>query len=93
MQPIVVPAGGKDKGKGRAARAGGAAKNMTTSTKGMISMMRCCAGSMVVGVIFCIASIVMPIRMGVAYRGSFWLRSGIHRNAAPRRSMETISTR
>ncbi len=57
---------------------------------GMIIMIRCWAGSMVVGVIFCMTNMDTPISTGVRKSGSFWLRSGIHRKDAPRSSMETV---
>ena len=53
----------------------------------------CCAGSRVLGVIFCIANIDTPMSTGVRKSGSFWARSEIHRKGAPRSSTETLSTR
>ena len=49
------------------------------------------AGS--IGVIFCIAYIETPMATGVMNSGSFWDRSLIHRNGAPRSSTEIMRTR
>jgi hypothetical protein len=66
---------------------------MPTSISGINIMMRCWAGSIVLGVIFCITNIDTPIKSGVMNSGSFCERSEIHRKSAPRRSIETSSTR
>ena len=48
---------------------GGRTGTCTTSITGMIIMMRCWAGSMAVGVIFCMTNIDSPMRTGVTKKG------------------------
>ena len=60
---------------------------------GISIMIRCCAGSIVLGVIFCIANIETPMSTGVRKSGSFCARSEIQRKGAPRSSTDTLSTR
>ena len=74
-------------------RPAGAHRNMPASMSGMSIMIRCCAGSRVLGVIFCITNIEAPMSTGVRKSGSFWARSGIQRKGAPRSSIETVRTR
>ncbi len=46
-----------------------------------------------VGIIFCMTNIDRPINTGDTKKGSFWLRSPIHRKGAPLSSIDTSSTR
>ena len=74
-------------------RPAGAHRNMPANIRGISIITRCCVGSIALGVIFCMMNIETPISTGVMKSGSFWARSGIHRNGAPRRSTSTVSSR
>src|SRR5260370_34675623 len=74
--------------------------NIIVKNTGMMnSIIFCCRGSPVVGVIFCWTNIVMPMRTGGTYGGSWAARSQIHtstpysrpkqRNVAVWRSTDT----